>query len=133
MLSKRCTFLLTLAAAAFVGGCSTGHYNEFPRPNPSSIPRSVVGVMAVYREALTLIDKLEYAQAAAKLEPVSEQFQAAGDIPHSAESLFWLGFCREKLHEDDQARQTYVTVIQNFAQTKPAEYARRRLDAMNSL
>jgi TolA-binding protein len=97
----------------------------------NTVPRTVVGVMLVYREALTLIDELEYADAAAKLDQVLGDFEAADDTVHSAEAMFWLGFCREKLTQTDLARQTYVTVIQRFAGTTPAEYARLRLDAMN--
>jgi len=129
--SRPRTFLLALAAAAFIGGCGVRSFNDIQPANTGAVPRRVVGVMIVYREALTLIDKLEYDAAAAKLEQVSGQFEAAGDIPYTAKSMFWLGFCREKLHRDDLARQTYVTVIQRFAETTPAEYARLRLDAMN--
>ena len=131
MSSRLRTFLLTLAAAAFICGCGIPHSGGVRSDNIGAVPRVVVGVMIVYREALTLIDKLEYAAAAAKLEQVPGQFEAAGDIPHTAESMFWLGFCREKLAQADLARQTYVTVIQRFAGTTPAEYARLRLDAMN--
>ncbi|MDP6636605.1 MAG: hypothetical protein QGG42_17035 [Phycisphaerae bacterium] len=131
MLSKLRTFLLTLSAAAFICGCGISYSPRFRPAHTGAVPRTVVGVMIVYREALTLIDKLEYAAAAAKLEQVLGQFEAAEDIVHSAEAMFWLGFCREKLHRDDLARQTYVTVIQQFAGSTPAEYARMRLDAMN--
>ena len=130
MSSRLRTFLLTISAAAFICGCGmpSGEYRPY---DTNAVPRTVVGVMIVYREALTLIDKLEYDAAAAKLEQVLGQFEAAGDIVHSAEAMFWLGFCREKLARDDLARQTYVMVIQRFAGSKPAEYARLRLDAMN--
>lgn len=131
MLSKRRIFLLTLAAGAFVCGCAMQNYREVPADNTGAVPRSVVGVMIVYREALALIDKEEFAAAAAKFEQVFGQFDAAGDVVHSAEAMFWLGFCREKLNQNDLARQTYVMVIQRFAGTKPADYARQRLDAMN--
>ena len=131
MSSRLRTFLLTFSAAAFICGCGAPSSRNYRPDHTGDVPRSVVGVMIVYREALTLIDELKYADAAAKLEQVSGQFEAAGDIPHSAESMFWLGFCREKLHRDDLARQTYVTVIQRFAGSKPAEYAQLRLDAMN--
>jgi len=89
------------------------------------------GVMVVYREALALIDKMEYAPAVVKLEQVVIQFDAAGDVVHTPQAMFWLGFCREKLALDDSARQAYVTVIQRFADSRSAEHARRRLDAMN--
>jgi hypothetical protein len=104
---------------------------KFPQVDKSTAPGLVVNEMIVYREALALIDKLEYALAAPKLQQVTGQFESAGDTAHAAESMFWLGFCREKLHRDDQARQTYVTVIERFSESKPAEYAQQRLDAMN--
>lgn len=131
MSSRLRTFLLTVSAAAFICGCGSLAPRDFHMANTGAMPRTVVGVMIVYREALTLIDKLEYAAAAAKLEQVLGQFEAAEDIVHSAEAMFWLGFCREKLAQADLARQTYVTVIQQFAGSTPAEYARMRLDAMN--
>ena len=124
-------FLLTLSSAAFICGCGIPWSANVRPEHTGAVPRSVVGVMIVYREALTLIDEIKYADAAAKLEQVSGQFEAAGDIPHTAEAMFWLGFCREKLHRDDLARQTYVMVIQRFVGSKPAEYAQLRLDAMN--
>jgi len=129
--SRLRTFLLTLAVAAFICGCGAPSSREYRPDHTGTVPRSVVGVMIVYREALTLIDELKYADAAAKLEQVSGQFESAGDLTHTAEAMFWLGFCREKLHRDDLARQTYVMVIQRFAGSKPAEYAQLRLDAMN--
>ncbi|MBL7220636.1 MAG: hypothetical protein ISS69_11020 [Phycisphaerae bacterium] len=131
MSSRLRTFLLTFSAAAFICGCGAPSSRNYRPDHTGDVPRSVVGVMIVYREALTLIDELKYADAAAKLERVSGQFEAAGDLTHAAESMFWLGFCREKLHRDDLARQTYVMVIQQFAGSKPAEYAQLRLDAMN--
>lgn len=131
MSSRLRIFLLILAAAAFICGCGAPSSRDRRPDHTGAVPRSVVGVMIIYREALTLIDKLEYADAAAKLEQVSGQFEAAGDLTHTAEAMFWFGFCREKLHRDDLARQTYVMVIQRFAGSKPAEYAQLRLDAMN--
>jgi TolA-binding protein len=131
-LSKLRTSLCLVVAVIFIGGCAASYYKPAPRVDTSNtVPRIVVGLMITYREALALVDKLEYDPAEVKLEQVSAQFDAAGDTAHTAESMFWLGFCREKLHRDDLARQTYVTVIERFAGTKPARYARTRLDAMN--
>ena len=131
-MSKLRISLLLVVAVAFIGGCAGSYYKSAPRVDMSNtVPRTVVGLMIAYREALALVDKLEYDPAEVKLEKVSAQFDAAGDPTHTAESMFWLGFCREKLHRDDQARQTYVTIIERFAGTKPARYARNRLDAMN--
>ena len=119
-------FLAAVAAAAFIGGCGMMSRVPLPRKVPAA-----PALMEAYRQALDMVDKLEYAQAEPKLEQVSGQFEAAGDMQHTAESLFWLGFCREKLHRDDQAREIYVTVIERFPGSKPAKYARTRLDAMN--
>ena len=128
--------MLLLVAVAFIGGCMTKSFDYAPnskRQNNTQmgLPRTIVSAMVVYRQALALIDKLEYAPAATHLERAFTQFDAAGDLPHAAASMFWLGFCREKLHRDDMARETYVTVIQRFPGSKPAEYARVRLDTMN--
>ena len=131
MSSRLRTLLLTLAAAALLCGCGIAQFRPIESDQTGVVSRTVVGVMIVYREALTLIDKLEFDAAAAKFQQVIGQFDAAGDMVHTAEAMFWLGFCREKLDRDDQARQAYVTVIERFAGSTPAEYARQRLDAMN--
>jgi len=127
---------LVFLVAAFLGGCSMMR-DPFPKRDTSSQPstapiqRSTVGAMKAYRTALKLIDELEYAAAEIKLQAVSVQFDRAGDIEHTAESTFWLGFCREKLQQDDLARQAYVSVIQRFPDSKPAKQAQQRLDTMN--
>jgi len=100
----------------------------FPAKNESP---GIGGVMVVYREAIALIDKEQYAQASVKLERVVLQFDTAGDAVHTPKAMFWLGFCREKLGLDDSARQSYVEVIQRFPDSTSAEQARRRLEAMN--
>jgi TolA-binding protein len=134
--SKLRIFLAAVFVAAFLGGCAVMK-EQFPKrdtsskPSATAVPRSVVGAMKVYRNALKLIDELEYAAAEIKLQTVSIQFDRAGDIDHTAESTFWLGFCREKLQHDDLARQAYVSVIQRFPNSKPAKQAQQRLDTMN--
>ena len=67
MLFRLRILLLTLTAAAFIGGCGTPSARDSRPEHTGTVPRSVVGVMIVYREALTLIDQLKYADAAAKL------------------------------------------------------------------
>jgi TolA-binding protein len=136
VLHKSQKSLLLFIAAAFIGGCGISSFAPLSRNKQGGnvdmgLPRTIVSAMIVYRQALAQIDKLEYAPAMEKLEQAFDQFDAAGDLPHSAESMFWLGFCREKLHRDDLARQAYVTVIQRYPGSKPAEYARVRLDTMN--
>jgi len=122
---KAATFLLVIAAAGFIAGCGMkGGY-------PGSTTGATAGVMIVYREAIALIDKLEFGPAAVKLERVVAQFDAAQDVVHTPKAMFWLGFCREKLGLDDSARRAYVEVIERFGDSIPAKHARRRLDAMN--
>ena len=133
---KHYVILLAFTAAVIFGGCSMmkepfERRSDSTQPSMTATPRSTVGAMKVYRDALKLVDKLEYAPAEIKLQTVSAQFDSAGDLDHTAESMFWLGFCREKLAQDDLARQTYVNVIQRFPQSKPAKHAQERLDAMN--
>lgn len=133
MSRKTATSLVLISAAVLIAGCSSNMGGVFDRPQPhmQKVPRSTVGAMSAYQEAIKLVEKLEYALAEPKLQYASAQFEAAGDDEHTAKSLFWLGFCREKLGQDDQARQAYVTVIQRFAGTKSAQSAKERLDAMN--
>ncbi|MCP4374980.1 MAG: hypothetical protein GY794_02190 [bacterium] len=133
MLSKLRTFLLILMAVAFTTGCSMSNDYFSPKEQTQPVQRSVAGVMILYREAMAMVDRLEYAEATVKLKQVVDLFETAQDIPHTSESMFWLGFCREKLHYDDLAKQTYIMVIQRFGKSKPAQYARQRLDAMNRL
>ncbi len=133
MLSKLRTFLLILVAVASIAGCGMPSDYLFTKNQAPPVPRSVAGVMIHYREAMAMVDRLEYAKAAVKLKQVVDLFETAQDIPHTSESMFWLGFCREKLHYDDLAKQTYIMVIQRFGESKSAQYARQRLDAMNRL
>jgi TolA-binding protein len=125
-LHKRITLLLVLVAGGFLSGCG----KSAPWAGQAE-PVDIAQAMADYRDALKRIDKLEYATALVKLERVSPLFDQAGDGTHAAESLFWLGFCREKLQYEDMARETYVDVIERYPLSKPAKYAKTRLDAMN--
>ena len=131
MLSRIQIFLATVLVLAFFGGCSSPFDSREEQPSTSRVPRSVAGAESLYREAIKLIDGLEHAPAAIKLQQASDQFDVAGDDAHTAESMFWLGFCREKLGQDDPARQAYVNVIQRFPESKSAKSAQQRLDTMN--
>jgi outer membrane protein assembly factor BamD (BamD/ComL family) len=130
VLSKLRTFLLILAGAAFIGGCGVMMSGSWQRSSTGEAS-DTRGAMMVYQDAMGQIDKLEFASASAKLEQIFEQFESAGDTEHSSKTMFWLGFCYEKLAQDDLARQAYVLVIEQFPNSSAAELARTRLNSMN--
>lgn len=141
-MSRSVPIILALAAAVWWGGCGVGRYNapialESLRPATKAAAarlRRSAGreVLSEYDAALALIGDLEYAGAAEKLSGLIPRFESAGDDLHTAEAIFWLGFCREKLGDGPAARQLYNDVIRRFGDSSAAQQARERLEAMDA-
>jgi tetratricopeptide (TPR) repeat protein len=73
----------------------------------------------------------EYVAAAAEFQRLAETLERAGDRPHAAEALFWLGFCREKQGATGRARELYQRVERQYADAPAAEQAARRLRTLS--
>jgi len=83
-------------------------------------------------EAIALVAQLRYDEAADKLSPLPEAFDAAGDSPSAAEAMFWLAYCHEKRGRTDRAASLYQNVIRSFPATPAARQAADRLTRLNS-
>jgi TolA-binding protein len=85
-----------------------------------------------FDQAVALVAQLRYDEAADKLSPLPEAFDAAGDPARAAEALFWLGYCHEKQGRTDRAASLYQNVIRSFPATPAARQAADRLSRLSS-
>ena len=128
----RATLATMLAAAVMASACGCGAMGEAPWARRAKEPRaaSAAGPEAEdLNEAVTLITNLQYAQAAEKLVGLLERLEASPekDAPITAETTFWLGFCREKQQRANDAVFLYNQVVERFPGTSPAKMAEQRL------
>ena len=77
--------------------------------------------------AIELVADLKYKEAAVKLEPLMAVFAEAGSAAYAAESAFWLGYCREKLGDPNEARKLYDLVARKYPATPAARQAIARM------
>ena len=82
--------------------------------------------LATFNEAVALAEALRYEAAAGKFQRVFDNFALAGDRQRAAESLFWIGFCREKQRRLGEAREIYLRLTEEYAGTRAAEEANKR-------
>ena len=122
------TVIALATAAAALGGCAmerplAGMARRLP-------PRATQGDVAAFDEAIALTVNFEYEAAAAKFQQVLPRFEFAGDARRAAESMFWLGFCRERQGRTAQARGLYKRVVTKYPRQQVAEKARQRLEGL---
>ena len=114
-----------LCLAVLAGGCGSRYAGHEPRG------ARLYRAHKVHRErldaAIELVTELKYTDAAAKLKPVAAVFAKAGDKPHAAEANFWLGYCREKLGNTEEARKLYDLVARKHPGTPAARQAIARM------
>jgi TolA-binding protein len=77
--------------------------------------------------AVALAVEGRYDEAAAQFSALMQRYDAAGDRARLAESLFWLGYCREKLGRPDEARDLYERVVRDHPAGPAARQAAERL------
>jgi len=117
--------LILLCLAVLAGGCSAEHrFGAAPR---SPAPRVDKKAATDLDAAVGLVTELKYKEAAAKLGPLAATFTDACDKAHAAEAAFWLGYCREKLGNADEARKAYELVAKKYPDTPAARQAHARL------
>ena len=99
------------------------------RRTPATAAAAGYGTQAIaeFDEAVAMVARLEYAPAAAKFQALLPVFQRAGDADRAAESLFWIGYCYEKLDQAGLAAQFYRQVLQDYPRTPAASQAAARL------
>ena len=117
-----CPSLLLLALV--MGGCSAGYSPWQYNSKPAKV--ATQADLATFNEAVSLVESQRYEAAAGKFHQVFDNFALAGDRQRAAESLFWIGFCREKQRRLDEARSIYLRLAEEYAGTRAAEEANKR-------
>ena len=129
--------LMLFALAAWLCGCAM-QPNFFSDPRlfgeaggrpakPGAEPRAVPTDAAELDEAIQLIEKSAYKEAASKLLGLIPRLAAGGDEPAIAEATFWLGYCREKQQRSPEAVEYYTKVVDQYGDTPAAPLAAERL------
>lgn len=134
-LARFLCFTASVAAALMAGGCSMEarmpapmySVQHPPSPNTAMTPRVVPPGAAPFDDAVDLASKLKYPQAEIEFRQSLVWFQAAGDKDRSAECLFWIAFCQEKLGRTAEARAQYDKVIRDCPGTPAARMAAERM------
>jgi len=119
----RLTTCLILASAA--AGCAAeydiAHEGPAQAPGPDAV---------ALEEAVATIAQSHYAEAAAQLMSLSVRLQTQRDNRRAAESLFWLGYCYEKLGRTGEAAQAYGRVMREYPEQPASHQAEQRLSQM---
>jgi hypothetical protein len=127
--------LTVLAAALALAGCAKSEApeaeGEAPAGSQAADAISVVRPdLLVFDQAMGHLADLEYARAAALFEGLAGRFASVGDRRRAAESLFWLGYCREKRGDPTAAAALYERVRRDYPDTPAAAQADGRLRAL---
>lgn len=120
--------LVILFAAAALGGCASYAPMNQARLTDVRIHRDAD--LKAFNEAVALTESLRYEEAAARFGQVFERLSNIGNRPKAAESLFWLGFCREKQGRLTEAGEIYRRVTQEYTSTTAAREAGERLSRL---
>ena len=128
MWAKATLAILTGVAAAGAVGCSAVDYRQ---PAGTTDPRRTQQpLLERFHAALGLVAELDYAKAIAELARLQRDFDSVGDEEHSAETLFWLGYCYEKRQRREEAVAFYTRVVSTYSHTPAARQAAERLGRM---
>ncbi len=124
--------LLLAVAAVTVGACSAA--DRAPTAPvvsaPESRPARAVATDPAFDHVLDMIIAGQYQQAAAALEQLSGAYEVAKEPRRASESLFWLGFCKEKTGNPGEAARCYRRVMEKYSQTEAARLAQDRIDGL---
>ncbi|MDY7010862.1 MAG: hypothetical protein SVV80_08950 [Planctomycetota bacterium] len=121
--------LMVLVVALALTGCA--EYSPWPKDTRSRPSIVNEADLATFNEAILLTESLRYEEASEKFRQAFDRFSIAGDRQRSAEALFWLGFCLEKQHRSAEAREIYVRLAEEYAETRAADQAVRRLSRLS--
>ncbi len=115
---------LVLTAALATAGCSAVPEAIFTRYGPT---RTSERDRADFERARRLVTELHYEEAAGKFASLAERFALTGDSDRSAQSMFWAGYCYEKLDRLALAEEYYHRLLRRHPQTQSAQRAGQRL------
>jgi TolA-binding protein len=126
------------ALAGWLPGCASGSGARMLAASPvhraaegSAVPLVPKATRAPFEhdfnEALSLVTKLRYEEAAEKFSQLSRSYQAGSDYVRAGEAMFWQGYCHEKNRQLQTAAGIYREVIRNFPDTPAARQAREGL------
>ena len=128
--------LLWAMAGIMLAGCGT---MPLPADRPEGVQAHAADTPSVtgellddYIHAMDMIDEARFAEALTELTEIEPLLAGVGDRPRAASSLFWRGFCEEKLTRPNQAAARYRAVLDIYSDTKAADLARHRLAALNA-
>ena len=124
-------FLTLFLVAALVGGCAVPQWRRKEIEPQAPAPAGASQAVKEYDRALGLIAELRYEEAAEILQGVINPLDEAGDVRRASEGFFWLGYCREKQHMLDIARNLYARLIAVYPGTAAAQRAQQRLARIN--
>ncbi|MBS3820762.1 MAG: tetratricopeptide repeat protein [Planctomycetes bacterium] len=155
-MSARTVILILLPLAAWLGGCSANEAwfkpgeHRFLSPDKAAAdpdaaqPRPVVTrgepqadvepagptEVEAFESALTQVTALQYEPARETLKPLVARFAAADLDRYASESLFWLGFCSERLKDPAKAKEYYMRAVYGYPDTPASRQARVRLKSL---
>ena len=113
-----------LLLVVLMGGCSVA--NSPWQYNSRSLKVATQADLATFNEAVALVESQRYEEAVAKFRQVFDNFASSNDRQRAAESLFWIGFCREKQRRLDEARVIYLRLAKEYVGTRAAKEAYKR-------
>jgi len=122
-----------LMAAVLLGGCAANaplltHYKGERAVEPLPPEHAE----AEFNEAVALAAKLHYREAIVKFSRVLPSFETAGLRQRSGETLFWLGYCNEKLDRRQDAAVFYKRLLQKYPRVRAAHIAGQRLAGLQA-
>ena len=87
---------------------------------------------AEFTQAVALAVKLRYQDAIAQFSRVLPSFETAGLRQRCGETLFWLGYCNEKLDRRQEAAAFYKRLLQKYPRVRAARLGGQRLTALQA-
>ena len=128
MWARKVNYLVLLAATVLAGCQERAPWFDIQAANRVRVSKADV---EAFNEAVALTESLRYEAAAGKFRQVFDSFSIAGDRQRAAESLFWLGFCREKQQRVAEAKAIYTRLTEEYSGTRAADEAAERLSRIS--
>ena len=125
--------MLLVAGAMMLASCmAMGKRQEPPSPDVVHQPSTQAAIASdpTMEAAIEMIFDSKYAEAAKLLEQLVAGYEAAKEPRHASESVFWLGYCKEKSGNPGEAAKHYRHVMDKYPQTEAARKAQDRLDGL---
>jgi len=117
----RLTPMLVAAAVGMAGCAAQMDMQTQPIARVSAIDAGEL------EELIGLIAEGRYEEASSQIPSLAARFESRQERPRAAESLFWLGYCYEKLDRPAEAAQIYGRVLKDYPQEPAARQAAQRL------